>query len=103
MLISSIGRDYRHSKLQHHSKLIYGYKYLEVYRLTLACEYEGTLHLRTRVRVYRVYSIYRQGNQRPWLLPGFPDFSEIFTQQPEPVGRRLFGFPIRRRRKIFGV
>jgi hypothetical protein len=42
-----------------------------------------------------------QGNQRPRLLPGFPDFSEIFTQQPEPVGRRLFGFPIRRRRKIF--
>jgi hypothetical protein len=59
MLISSIGRDCRHSKLQHHSKSIYGYKYLDVYRLTLACEYEGTLHLRTRVRVYRVYSIYR--------------------------------------------
>ena len=25
------------------------------YRLTLACEYEGTLQLRTRVRVHRVY------------------------------------------------
>jgi hypothetical protein len=55
-------RDCRHLNMQHHSKSIYGYKYLDMYLLTLACEYErytSSSYVYARMRIPRIPRIPR--------------------------------------------
>jgi hypothetical protein len=78
------------------------FNYYRSYKFSMCCIWGGDL-LWSLILTHRKNGTCDQGNQRPWLLPRCWDFSEIFTQQPEPVGRWLFGFRICRRRKIFGI